>query len=51
MVTARAKGLSERDILYKHALPNGLIPIITVIGNGMGMMLGGTVVILSLIHI
>ena len=45
IVTARAKGLSEREILYKHALPNALIPIITVVGNGMGMMLGGTVVI------
>ncbi len=51
VVTARAKGLSERDILYKHALPNGLIPIITVIGNGMGMMLGGTVVIESVFSI
>ena len=43
--TARAKGLSERSILYRHALPNALIPIITVVGNGMGMMLGGAVVI------
>lgn len=45
ITTARAKGLSERQILFKHALPNALIPIITIIGNGMGMMLGGTVVI------
>ena len=45
VTTARAKGLSERDILMKHALPNALIPIITIVGNGMGMMLGGTVVI------
>lgn len=45
ITTARAKGLAERDILMKHALPNALIPIITVVGNGMGMMLGGTVVI------
>lgn len=51
IVTARAKGLSEREILYKHALPNGLIPIITVVGNGMGMMLGGTVVIESVFSI
>lgn len=51
IVTARAKGLSERDILYKHALPNALIPIITVVGNGMGMMLGGTVVIESVFSI
>lgn len=45
ITTARAKGLSERDILYKHALPNALIPVITVIGNGFGMMLSGAVVI------
>lgn len=51
IVTARAKGLSEREILYKHALPNALIPIITVVGNGMGMMLGGTVVIESVFSI
>ena len=51
IVTARAKGLSEHDILYKHALPNALIPIITVVGNGMGMMLGGTVVIESVFSI
>lgn len=45
VTTARAKGLSERTILMRHALPNALIPIITIVGNGMGMMLGGTVVI------
>ncbi|MGN1368837.1 MAG: ABC transporter permease [Aristaeellaceae bacterium] len=45
IVTAKAKGLSSRTILFKHALPNALIPIITIIGNGMGMMLGGTVII------
>ena len=45
ITTARAKGMSEFDILMKHALPNALLPIITVVGNGMGMMLGGTVVI------
>ncbi len=51
IVTARAKGLSERTILYRHALPNALIPIITIVGNGMGMMLGGTVVIESVFSI
>ena len=45
LTTARAKGRSECDILMKHALPTALLPIITVVGNGMGMMLGGTVVI------
>jgi ABC-type dipeptide/oligopeptide/nickel transport system permease component len=37
--------MSEFQILMKHALPNALLPVITVIGNGMGMMLAGTVVI------
>ncbi len=45
ITTARAKGMSELRILLKHALPNALLPVITVIGNGIGMMLGGTVVI------
>lgn len=44
-VTARMKGVNERDILYKHALPNALIPIITNIGMTFGKALGGTVVI------
>lgn len=45
ITTARAKGMSEMRILFKHALPNALLPVITIIGNGMGMMLAGTVVI------
>lgn len=45
VTTAKSKGLSGRSVLLKHALPNALIPIITIVGNGMGMMLGGTVVI------
>jgi ABC-type dipeptide/oligopeptide/nickel transport system permease component len=45
ITTARAKGMSELRILLRHALPNALLPIITIIGNGMGMLLGGTVVI------
>ena len=44
-VTARMKGVNEHDILYKHALPNALIPIITNIGMTFGKALGGTVVI------
>lgn len=51
VVTARAKGLSEFPILVKHALPNALLPVITVIGNGMGMALAGTVVIESIFSI
>jgi peptide/nickel transport system permease protein len=42
--TARAKGLRERSVLFRHALANGLIPIITVIGLGFGRLLSGAVV-------
>lgn len=41
---ARAKGLRERTILWRHALKNALIPVITVIGLQFGFLLGGTVV-------
>ncbi len=43
--TARAKGVSEHDVIWKHALPNALIPIITIVGHGIGMSLAGTVLI------
>jgi peptide/nickel transport system permease protein len=45
VVTARAKGLSEKTILYKYMLPNGLIPIIQTMGNNLGVSLGGTIII------
>lgn len=41
--TARAKGVSEAKIVFKHALKNALIPIITVVGLQFGTLLGGTV--------
>ncbi len=40
--TARAKGLSERVIIARHALKNSLIPVVTVIGFSLAMLLGGT---------
>ncbi len=43
--TARAKGLSEKKILYRHILPNAMIPIITVLGTGFGFSLAGTLII------
>lgn len=43
--TARMKGVKEHVILYKHALPNALIPVLTNIGMSFGKALGGTVVI------
>ena len=41
--TERAKGLPERMVIYKHALKNALIPIITVIGMEFGLLLGGAI--------
>jgi peptide/nickel transport system permease protein len=42
--TARAKGLSERTVVYKHALRNAMIPVLTVIGLQFGALLAGAVV-------
>jgi peptide/nickel transport system permease protein len=41
--TARAKGLSERKVVFKHALRNGLIPIVTVVGLQFGILLAGAI--------
>lgn len=43
--TARSKGLSERIVVYKHALRNALIPIITLLGLSFGSMLSGAVIV------
>lgn len=43
--TARAKGIKERIVLYRHLLPNALLPAITVVGSSFGSVLGGVVVI------
>jgi peptide/nickel transport system permease protein len=43
--TARAKGLSESAVLYHHALPNALLPSLTVLGVQFGSLLGGVVVV------
>jgi peptide/nickel transport system permease protein len=42
--TARAKGLSETSVVCKHALPNALVPIITVVGLQFGALLAGAIV-------
>lgn len=44
VTTARAKGIRESTVLFKHALRNALIPVITVLGSQLGQMLGGAVV-------
>ncbi|MBO8138182.1 MAG: ABC transporter permease [Desulfotomaculum sp.] len=41
--TARAKGLKEKVVIYKHALRNALIPVVTVIGLQLGVLMGGAV--------
>ena len=41
--TARAKGLPERSVVVKHALKNALIPVVTVLGDQFGRLLGGAI--------
>jgi ABC-type dipeptide/oligopeptide/nickel transport system permease component len=43
--TARSKGLKESIVIYKHALKNAMIPLVTVAGMQFGFLLGGTVII------
>ena len=43
--TARAKGLSERSIVVRHALRNALIPVVTMMGLQFGFLLGGSIVV------
>lgn len=42
--TARAKGLSERVVLLKHVLKNGLIPVVTILGLQLGVLLAGSII-------
>jgi peptide/nickel transport system permease protein len=42
--TARAKGLSERTVIYKHVLKNGLIPVVTILGLQLGVLLAGAII-------
>ena len=43
--TARAKGVSERNVLIKHALRNGLLPVVNVLGINMAFILAGSVIV------
>lgn len=45
VATARAKGLTERVVLFRHIVRNALLPIITVVGFRVGVLLSGTIVI------
>jgi len=42
--TARAKGLSEAKVVYKHVLKNGLIPVVTILGLQLGVLLAGAII-------
>jgi len=44
ILTARAKGLSERQVIYKHALRNALLPAITILGLSIPGLIGGSVI-------
>ena len=46
--TARAKGLPERRVIYKHALKNALLPIVTIIGLSVPGLIGGSVIFESI---
>ena len=49
--TAHAKGLGERTVITRHVLKNALIPVITVIGLQLPVVIGGTVIIESVYSI
>lgn len=49
--TARSKGLKERKVIFIHALKNGLIPVITILGMRLGTMLGGSMFVESVFSI
>ena len=49
--TARAKGASERRVIFGHALRNALLPVITIVGLNLGAMLGGAVITESVFSI
>lgn len=42
--TARAKGLNEKVVVYKHVLKNGLIPVVTILGLQLGVLLAGAII-------
>jgi peptide/nickel transport system permease protein len=49
--TARAKGLKERIVIYRHVIKNSLIPVITVFGNQFAFLIGGTVIVEQIFNI
>lgn len=51
ILAARARGLPEKIVIYKHALKNGLIPVVTVVGFQFGGLLGGSIIIETIFSI
>ncbi|HJM82373.1 MAG TPA: ABC transporter permease [Nitrospinota bacterium] len=51
IVTARAKGLSERRVIYKHAMKNALLPVITIMALSLPGLIGGSVIFESIYSI
>lgn len=49
--TARAKGLKERTVLFRHALRNAAVPVLTIIGTGFALLITGVVVTESIFNI
>lgn len=49
--TARSKGMKEKRVIFKHGLKNALIPIITVVGNQVGMVVGGSIIVETIFNI
>ncbi len=48
IVTARAKGLTEKKILYRHAFPNAMLPLVTILGLSIPGLIGGSVIFESI---
>ncbi len=51
ILTARAKGLPERTVIYKHAMRNALLPVITILGLSVPGLIGGSVIFESIFSI
>ena len=49
--TARAKGLTRRAALWRHAVPNALIPVVTIMGLQFSFLLSGTIIIENVFHL
>ena len=49
--TARAKGVAERRVLFRHALRNAMIPIVTVAGVQLGQLMAGSIILESVFYL